>query len=249
MNLSIVIPVLDSHEIVRRQLLHFGRMDLSDDTEIILVDDGSDPPLAENDEIRELLDSGVRIIETHDTRPWTWALARNAGVKVASGECLLMTDIDHILSQALIDTVRNTFDGVKMNFRREFAVLDEDGHLTQDRDTLTAYGLPPDASLRVGMFPNGFAMSRKLFRGLGGYREDLVGNPYPQGEDNDFRRRWQAYQKETGAKLCSRTPTIYTFPCGQFCGDVDHNPFGLFHSLSRKTARNPLWRRQQEHAQ
>ena len=47
MKLSIVIPVLDSHEVLRRQLLHFDRMKLRRDTEIIIVDDGSDPPLEE----------------------------------------------------------------------------------------------------------------------------------------------------------------------------------------------------------
>jgi len=43
--LSIIIPVLNSHEIVRRQIEHFKKMDLPDDVELIIVDDGSDPPL------------------------------------------------------------------------------------------------------------------------------------------------------------------------------------------------------------
>ena len=43
MRLSIIIPVLNSHEVVRRQLLHFERIGLPPDTELILVDDGSDP--------------------------------------------------------------------------------------------------------------------------------------------------------------------------------------------------------------
>jgi hypothetical protein len=33
-------------------------------------------------------------------------------------------------------------------------------------------------------------------------------------------------------------PTLFMYPNGQFCGDVDFNPFGLFHKLSRKTDRN-----------
>jgi len=45
MKLSIIIPVLNSHEIVRRQIEHFRKMDLSDDVELIIIDDGSDPPL------------------------------------------------------------------------------------------------------------------------------------------------------------------------------------------------------------
>lgn len=43
--LSIIIPVLNSHEIVRRQIEHFRKMNLPDDVELIIVDDGSDPPL------------------------------------------------------------------------------------------------------------------------------------------------------------------------------------------------------------
>jgi len=43
--LSIIIPVLNSHEIVRRQIEHFRKMNLSDDVELIIVDDGSVPAL------------------------------------------------------------------------------------------------------------------------------------------------------------------------------------------------------------
>jgi len=42
MKISIVIPVLNSHEILRRQLIHMERF-VQDDTEIIIVDDGSQP--------------------------------------------------------------------------------------------------------------------------------------------------------------------------------------------------------------
>jgi hypothetical protein len=34
---------------------------------------------------------------------------------------------------------------------------------------------------------------------------------------------------------------LYMFPNGQFCGDVDYNPFSLFHELTRKTKENPLY--------
>lgn len=240
MRLSIVIPVLDSHEAVRRQLLHFSRMDIMDDVELILVDDGSDPPLQGELDTMEL-----RIIETGDTRAWTSALARNAGAEIAEGELLLMTDIDHIVTQDAIDIARNRFDGQKMNFSREFAVLDEEGRFTQDRNVLATYGLPLDTPLRVGTLYNNFVMSRKLFWKIGGYSKELVEKPYPQTVDAEFRSRWHEHQMATGASICSTIPTLYLFPSGQFCGDVDHNPFGLFHTLSRKTEHNPVWRKQQ----
>ena len=43
MKLSIVIAILNSHEIVRRQLLFLKKMDLPNDIEVVFVDDGSRP--------------------------------------------------------------------------------------------------------------------------------------------------------------------------------------------------------------
>jgi len=238
MRVSIVIPVLNSHEVVRRQLLHFQRIGLPDDVELILVDDGSDPPLTNCG-----IDVPLTLYATRDTRPWTWALARNAGARRATGEYLLMTDIDHILTRELIEAVRR-FDGQKIQFVRQFAVLDKDGVFTQDHAVLVEYGLPAeriaDRGLDIKPLPNNFAMRRDIFWELGGYREDLVEKPYPQGEDRLFKKAWQEWMRRTGGKVWEHRPMIYMFPNGQFCGDVDFNPHGLFHDLSRKTNRN-MW--------
>ena len=237
MRLSIVIPVLQSHEVVRRQLLHFFNIGLPGDTELILVDDGSDPPI--ENEFSQI----ATIHRTNDTRPWTWALARNAGARLAKGEYLLMYDLDHIADRKLIDFVRG-FTGLKVQFIREFGVLDECGRLTQDRDVLAQYGLPKDTGLRIGPLPNNFAMRRDLFWELGGYREDLVGKPYPQGEDRSWRSVWRTFDPD-GAKVCTHRPKIYMFPNGKYIGDVDADPKGLFHGLTRKTSRN-FWHQQQK---
>ena len=239
MKLSIVIPVLNSHPMVRRQLLHFERIGLPGDTELILVDDGSDPPIENN------FTRLATIHRTNDTRPWTWALARNAGARVAVGDYLLMYDVDHISDRKLIDFVRG-FDGLKVQFIREFGVLDERGRLTQDRDVLLQYGLPRETPLRIGPLPNNFAMRRDLFWELGGYREDLVEKPYPQGEDRAFRSAWRTYQERTGAEVCTHRPKIYMVPNGKYLGDVDADPQGLFHGLSRKTKRNFWWQQQRK---
>ncbi len=234
MKLSIVIPVLNSHEVVRRQLLHFERMKLPRDTELIIVDDGSDPPLECDNR------ANCRIHRTNDTRPWTWALARNAGAREAQGEYLLMFDVDHIVPAEAIKFIRG-FDGLKVQFQREFGILDENGILRQDRTTLRQYGLPPGAGLRLGPLPNNFAMKRSLFWELGGYREDLVEKSYPQGEDRAFRSAWRTYEEQhggDGSLVCPHRPTIYMFPNGKYVGDVDADPKGLFHGLSRKTNRN-----------
>lgn len=241
MKLSIIIPVLNSHEMVRRQLLHFTRMGLPKDTELIIVDDGSDPPLTNTS------DMAVRIHRTNDKRPWTWALARNAGARVASGEYLLMFDVDHIVPAAAVGFLRR-FDGYKVQFTREFGVLDENGVLKTDRDTLTEYGLPLQRGLKIGPLPNNFAMRRDLFWELGGYREDLVERPYPQGEDRAFRSAWRTYELAHGGEgslVCAQRPRMYMVPNGKYLGDVDADPKGLFHGLSRKT-RNNFWYQEQK---
>jgi hypothetical protein len=243
MRVSIVIPVLDSHEIVRRQCLHFERIGLPDmsDVEWVLVDDGSDQPIKAPD--------WVRVVRTNDKRPWTWAVARNAGARAADGEVYVMTDIDHIIDKPLIDAALE-FTGQKMQFERQFGVLDENGVLTQDHEVLIKYGLPrervEEQGARCKPLTNNFAMRRDIFWELGGYREDLIGREYPAGEDRKFRSAWRTWEEKGKGKVDPRRPVIYMFPNGQFCGDIDYNPFNLFHTLSRKSDRNHLWRRQKK---
>jgi hypothetical protein len=235
--LSIVVAVLNSHEVVRRQLLHFQKMPVPMNVEVIYLDDNSDPPLV-NPGLPWL-----RIIPTHDPRPWTWAVARNTGAKAARAPYLLMTDIDYILPQAALESAL-AFDGDYLGFRRELGVLLEDGTVTQDMPTLLAYGLLPERARDRGVLlpphPNNFVIRKDLFFAMGGYPEDRVGKPYPQGEDSAFKRRrheWVAAGKMTEV-TDERRPLILMIPGGQFCGDVDANPFGLFHNLSRKSPKN-----------
>lgn len=240
MQLSIIIPVLNSHEVLRRQLLHFEKMNLQDGIEIIIVDDGSDPALTNTSSLPIIL------LQTNDKRPWTWALARNAGARIAQGEYLLMTDIDHILCKPLID---DAFAGGydKISFSRELGILDENGNFTQDLSVLKTYGMTTN-SLRIGPLPNNFAMRKSVFWDMGGYDETLVDRPYPQGEDRNFKKKWYRYMEAGKGKWGDKHPMIYMFPNGKYCGDVDYNPFGLFHNLTRKTKRNYWYQEQLRNA-
>lgn len=247
MRASIIIPVLNSHEIVRRQVLHFEKMGLPDDVELIIVDDGSDPPLVVNTTIKNFT-----LLTTNDFRPWTWPCARNAGAKIAKGEYLIMVDADHIVSRHFIATVRS-FTGDHIRINREFGVIDAEGNLSQDRETLIAYGLTAERldSKGVTMPPhrNQFAMHRDLYWKMGGFREDRIGKPYPQREDGDFAKLWrQLYEKGEIRDFddlvgYEHRPILYMFPNGKYCGDVDHNPFDLFHTLSRKTDQNRFYKK------
>ena len=237
MKCSIVIPVLDSHEGLRRQLLYIEHIGLPSGVELILVDDGSDPPIENTSNLP------VAIHRTHDTRPWTWALARNAGAELAKGEYLLMFDLDHIITREILDFVVSR-DDPRIHFQRRFGVLDEHGQLQTDRETLKSWGLT-EKRTRIESHQNSFAMKRELFNQLGGYRDDLIGRPYPQGEDSDFYRKWKTHAEKVGV-VSVEGPTLYVFPTGRFCGDVDHDEKGLFHDLSRKSKNNYWWNQQRK---
>ncbi|HUS38056.1 MAG TPA: glycosyltransferase [Pirellulales bacterium] len=242
MKLSIIAPVLNSHEALRRQMLFWHQSGIpTRDTEIIIMDDGSDPPLEES--VSWPWNGSVRIVPTNDFRPWTWALARNAGARLASGKTLLMFDLDHIITRQIVEFVLEN-DMPRIHFIRRFGVLDADGNLLTDRPTLEAYGLTDQRS-RIESHHNSFAMQKKLFWKLGGYREDLIGRPYPQGEDSDFYNRWKAYAEECDVSSLEG-PTMYMFPTGRFCGDVDHDEQRLFHTLSRKSTNNYWWNQQRK---
>ncbi len=208
------------------------------------MDDGSDPPIHTNSNL-------VRVIITNDKREWTWPVARNTGARWALGEYFLMTDLDYIIPRSAIEAALS-FTGDKMRFRREFGVLDENGVFTQDKETLISYGLPRarlDSRKRFTLppHPNNFVMRASAYWAIGGYTETRIGQPYPQREDGLFKRTWMKAVADGRFKDHDERPTIYMFPNGQFCGSVDHNPFGLFHNLSRKTSKNPAYTKQRRH--
>jgi len=233
MKLSIIYPVLNSHEIVRRQTLHLQKMDLSDIVEVLMIDDGSDPPI----------NSPYVAYRTHDTRPWTWALARNKGAELAQGEYLLMTDLDYIITRHVISATLS-FHGDYMSFKREFGVLDDQGSFIQTIEALKAWGWPEQRyekrKFALPPHPNNFVIRRDLFFEMGKYREDLVEKPYPQGEDNAWKKTRKKWEAQGKLQIDSYRPTLYMFPNGQWCkgGDVDTNPFNYFHGLTRKTKSN-----------
>jgi len=82
----------------------------------------------------------IRFIKTNDSRPWTQPKARNIGASKAKGDILLFTDIDHVIDREAVEFGRN-FKYDYGRFYRELGVLDSDGNLTQDSDTLIEWGV------------------------------------------------------------------------------------------------------------
>ena len=244
---SLIIPVLNSHEIVRRQLLHFDKI-IIDDTEVIIVDDGSDPFITA--EPRPWL----RIIQTNDNRPWTSSLARNTTAHKAKGEYIIFADLDHIITKEMIALVRD-FKGDFVRFNRAFGILDEQGNISQDLGVLKEYGLSEERISNLGTFlnphRNQYATRKGFFIDvMKGYNERLIlTKPYPQREDGDFSKRWDKLYEAGKVRDFDdlvgyeNRETILMFPNGKYCegGDVDADPKNLFHTLTRKTKRNPYY--------
>jgi hypothetical protein len=235
MRVSIVIAVLDSHEVVRRQCLHFAKMPLPADCELIIVDDGSKPPL-------EGTAPNLTILRHHHPAAWTQPAARNMGCRHAKGEYLICTDIDHILTLDLINAVRNAkHDWIK--FRREVAVLNEQGEIVQTKEECLRYGYEERRYAKRGFkithHTNSFAIKRELYLSVGGVSEHRVGTgKHPNREEIPFRRKLHPMVEQGEVTLLeheAERPVILMIPNGRYCGAKDFNPFGLFHNLPRKT--------------
>jgi glycosyltransferase involved in cell wall biosynthesis len=199
------------------------------------VDDGSKPEHKQEDYHLE----NMRLIHTYDYRPWTQGIARNTGVKHATGEYIFCTDIDHILSKEAILFCYD-FKGDKVIFPRYLAVLDERGNLTQDTATLIEYGLDParletKRGLYASYHGNTYCMRRELFWELGGNdeRHCLYGHhaASKKGEDSVMNTRYNHWALKNNG-VCEVGPKIYMFTNGRYNRDGDPNPKGLFHRLS-----------------
>src|SRR5437870_4601534 len=141
LKLSLIVNVLESYEVVRRQLLHLERI-LTDECELIVVDDGSSPSL------RETFESVpkkycCRLYCTNDRRPWTQPRARNIGASLARAAKLLFFDIDHILTDQIL-AICLAYAGDRLHWVRRPGVLDEQGHLVTERKVLVEHGLVDD---------------------------------------------------------------------------------------------------------
>jgi glycosyltransferase involved in cell wall biosynthesis len=243
MKLSIIIAFYNSHGAVARQVKHFKAMNLLDDIEFVFVDDGSNPP----HNIADYDLKNLRIHATNDKRPWTQGLARNAGVKMAKGEYVLCTDIDHILSKEAIMDCYNSQLG-NLVFPRYYGVLLPDGTFTQDLKVLEEYGMPMERmktkrGLYASFHGNTYCMKKSTFELLGGNSEKHCTYGHHassgRGEDAVLNRSWNRWANDNGIVISLGSP-IYIFPIGRYHVKGDKNPMGLFHDLSQEQVQQPM---------
>lgn len=218
--LSVIVSVLESYEVVRRQLLHLGRI-LSAECELILLDDGSRPSLqATCDSVEKTFPFTLHC--TNDFRPWTQPRARNIGASLARSQKLLFFDIDHILTRNIIGHCL-TYAGDKLHWQRRPAILDAAGNIVVDREVLEAYGVENES---VSVHENSFMIRRELFTKLGGYDERFCGRY--DGDDVDVNARYDRLCAIGAARPADVIGEGYVFP------DPAHDSRKLFHSLNRE---------------
>jgi len=230
--LSIVTPVLDSPVIVARHILHYKRMRLPDDIEIIIIDDGSKKPLKECVDTRKC--PNFYIYPTGDTRPWTIACARNLGIKIAQGEYILNTDIDHIFNKEAIMAAYN-FNGDKMFFRRRYGILDAKGRIRTNPKYLFKYGLSKKRYKKYGIkryyHVGTHCIRKEIVKAIDGYPAHTCDyGTHPTREDRLFYNRYLKHKKKGLAKeeVFAKLPAaVFHFPV--------QDPYGYFHQLERKT--------------
>lgn len=226
MQLSVIIAVLESYEIVRRQMLYYGKWlhGFNDQVEFILVDDDSEPPIAVDP-----VSFNLRILQTHDPRPWAQPAARNLGASAARGEYLLMTDIDHFFTPEIIRECL-AFTGDKLMFRRRQGMLDESGNLVTDQGILAQYGMTKEKSGdHVDQHFNTFCIRRYIHIDLlRGYDDRFVGKY--GGDDTDYSERYRKLCREQNLVQPSAQSKnhVYVFP------DPKSDRFKMFHSLRRQ---------------
>jgi predicted glycosyltransferase involved in capsule biosynthesis len=217
--LSLIVAVLESHEVVRRQLLHLERI-LPVECELILVDDGSVPSLeAVCGEVNPRFDFTLRL--TGDRRPWTQPRARNLGAAVSRADRLLFFDIDHIVTGDVIDRALS-YAGDKMHWVRRPGILDRDGRIVTDRQTLLDHGMTDD---RPSVHANSFVIRKALFDQLGGYDVRFCG--HYGGDDIDFNERYDRLSAAGVALPAEVMGEGFVYP------DPGRDVNRLFHGLSR----------------
>jgi len=222
MKCSIIIAVLDSHEVVKRQINHFNNI-LTDDFEVIIVDDGSDIPITNDIDTKFPL----TILYTDDKRPWSQPRARNIAAGQAQGDYVFMIDVDHFLSpENVTDAINFTDD--KMVFNRRFAVLDENSEIAHDGETLIEYGCPvKNVGRLIGANINQFIMKKEIFCNLlKGYDERFCGSH--GGDDTDLADRYGKLHREGLVNRSLRGSEIYVFP------DPGRDVKKIFHHLRWK---------------
>lgn len=177
-DLTLVIPYFENPSML--QLQYEGWLGWAEKRKsrikVILVDDGSEiaqaASVARPDGLPEL-----EIYRVLENRPWHQHGARNLGAHVAGEGWLLLTDMDHVLTELSARALFKRIDQGKLDPDRIY-MLDR-VEADTGKPTLTPRG-------QEKPHPNSFVLTRDLYWRIGGYDEDYCG---VYGTDGLFKDR------------------------------------------------------------
>ena len=197
LDISVIVPTRNRpQKIVRCLRALAGQSYPRDRFEVIVVDDGSDAPLAQTI-LPFRADLRLQLIEQKNTGP---AAARNTGAKHAAGTLLVFTDDDCEPTPGWLAALQTHFQrhpdkaigGETVNSLPENAYSSASQLLV---DYLYEYyaaatAVRADGGPRGPRFftSNNFAVPAALFHEVNGFDHSF---PLAAGEDRDFCNRWQ----------------------------------------------------------
>lgn len=226
----IIIPCLNSHEAVRRQILWFDSWmkPFSNKWNLVIVDDGSKPAISIDPPTNFI--AAIIHIPPHQTK-WTQTRARNTGARSCPGsEFIFFADVDHIITPEAL-AIADSFTGDMLRFPRKTGALDENGKLLTNEEDLLQFGAapselgPPHKDGR----PNATVclVRRTIQKAIGGFNETFCGQYGIEG--TEYKKRYERNALDGKCKPPELSPVgIYVFP------NPKANHQDLFHSLSRK---------------
>lgn len=169
--ITLILPFYQNHKMLFKQLevMQSWDLEIRKNTEIIIVDDCSPTPALDVFELNPIngLKLDIKLFRLKEDLPWNWIACRNIGAKEASGKWLLMTDMDHIVSNELLTWLHNAY--LKEYVAYYFTRVDG-----------------PEQRPNPKPHPNSYFMTKDLFWKAGGYDENYSGH---YGTDGIWKRR------------------------------------------------------------
>jgi hypothetical protein len=193
---SLVVPLYQSWEILRRQVLYWNSLRLPPTIEVIIADDGSDPKPVFYDKpnFRYQL-----IHRENKQKGWTIPHILNFGARHARGLYIMFLGIDHIISPQWVHWSIDAKDDYAV-FTRKCALLGEDGELLK----IQYNGEDCDVEYTsIGW------IKKRLFDNLGGFDEEVNGI----NKDVNFFKRVVLELKTTRLAVIGKSPAfVYMLP-------------------------------------
>ncbi len=165
--LSLVIPYYKSNNIISRKFEEWQEydQDVKDNLEVIIVDDGS-PEGTRFEEQWVDTELNIKLYRIEVDIPWNECGANNLGIKMASNDFILRTDVDWFIPNNLLKKIMN------MDLNKNML------YLFHSIDFYSRQKLIDPANIYV--------INKETFWTVGGYDEDTRGH---YGSDLSFRYR------------------------------------------------------------